>query len=490
MSKPPFNPEDLVGIEPKHVTYVTDQTGSNHDALFVKEVYHTKDGKRYPRLKMVEDYKRPFWVTTEGRRNHNDKKDYEFVANTRKYTSTQIDLGRSVVNVLKDFGRGPNPPIKYLARSPYLYGVDVTSACLIKNDYREQYPDLFSFNTIAGGDIETNVHSKDGEIICMSVTMKERAVLYYLKSWIADIEDPVAKTHEAAEKHIGDTLRKRNVKLDVYVVDSPAKIVMGIVEHLNKWKPDFFTFWNMDFDITNMIRALLDEGIAPKDVFSDPSVPDRYKYFDYRKGQAQKVTASGKTMSINIEDRWSWATHPACWQFIDSLPVYRILRLAAGKDSSYALDYILNKELGISKLKFEATQHLTGLRWHEVMQKDYKIEYGVYNVFDSMTLEMLDEKTNDLASSISLTSKSSEYRNFNSNPKRLCDDMHFWYLDQNPPMVIASSSDQQAEEYDPLVVGHNDWIVTLPSYMAAPNGLECIEELPGYTTGLWAHVAD
>ncbi len=55
-------------------------------------------------------------------------------------------------------------------------------------------------------------------------------------------------------------------------------------------------------------------------------------------GVARHRKSSGKTMSINIEDRWNWVTHPASFQFIDSLPVYRILRIANGKDSSYALD--------------------------------------------------------------------------------------------------------------------------------------------------------
>lgn len=114
--------------------------------------------------------------------------------------------------------------------------------------------------------------------------------------------------------------------------------------------------------------------------------------------------------------------------------------------------------LDFDKLKLKETDHLTGLRWHEVMQKDYRLEYAVYNIVDSVRLEQLDEKTKDLASSISMYSKNSDYKNFNSNPKRLTDDMHFWYLNRPEPAVIGTGSDQMAHELDVHVIGHDDWI--------------------------------
>jgi hypothetical protein len=349
----------------------------------------------------------------------------------------------------------------------------------------------------------------------MSATCKENAILVYLKSWIGDVKDPVGQTYAKAEEYIGDVLKARNIKLEVQIVDNPSDIVILVLQRLHEWQPEFFTFWNVDFDITRMLGALEDAAIDPATVFSDPRVPDQYKYCHYRRGPAQKVTASGKTMSINIEDRWNWLTHPASFQVIDSMPIYRNLRVANGKDSSYALDYILDKELSFThkqtvekpedidtflaevkdklrsnpgstpqfslnkqpiemedirkaqvgdqlavaadfgKLKFDAVKNLSGLRWHEVMQEKYKIEYGIYNVFDSIALELLDEKTNDLASSISMFAKNSDYKNFNSNPKRLCDDMHFWYLNQDPACVIGTSSDEPVDELDKHVIGHD-----------------------------------
>lgn len=536
------------GFEAKHITYVVDQERGLSDMLIVKEVVHLDDGRRVPRLRFEENYKRPFWVTHKGRRNHEEKKDYEFISNLQEFKTTQLDLVKSIAKVL-DINPGHRPQQRVIQRNPYVYGADVNSSCCIKAEYRSKYPDTISFNTVGGGDIETDVVNGTDDIICMSVSHKENVRLVYLKSWIGDIADPVGETLAEAKRLIPSLLEERKLNIEVLIADTPGQVVMRCIEMLHVWKPDWFAFWNMDFDMSKIIRALEKEGIDLATVFSDPTVPQKYKYFNYRKGNTQKTTASGKVMSINVEDRWNWVTHPATFQCIDAMTVYRITRLANGKDPSYALSAILKKELNDSyeskikapgdvqafidkandlvrgkggfvyyyindemvdnfhhdmvkvgdvcevkldfdKLKIRETDQHTGLRWHEVMQTKHKIIYGVYNIVDSIRLEQLDEKTKDLASSITMYSKNSDFKNFNSNPKRLCDDMHFWYLNRPNKSVIGTASDQMSTELDRFVIGHDDWIVTLPSYMAAAEGMDCVEEMRDYLTLIFTHVAD
>lgn len=593
MAKLDYTAEDIVGIEPKHITYVRDQNGKQHDLHVVKEVVHLKDKRRVTRIRQEEDYVRYYYLTHKGQANHNEKKDYEYLRNLKKFSTTQINMAHSIQKALRGYETpdgtkveySPRPRLKQLARMPYLYGSDVNSTCCLKNDYREQWPGLNSRNTVAGGDIETNVYEdgKDGEIICMSVTHKENVYLAYLKRWVHDIKDPVAETKEAMNKlpELVTLMKARNLNIEVEVLDTPAQIVINCINKLHAWQPDFFAFWNMDFDMSRMLKALEDHGVDPAQVFSDPSIPGNYKYFDYKQDNAMSTTASGVTKSKGPEDQWHWVTAPAGFQCIDSLSTYRVTRLAKGKEPSYALDYILKKELSVDdeediadaddlskflkgcqkkidersgahpywsvsdprddiitstiipaenegepdmehidrepvwktvthlefgntihsgwkakmvlnfgKLKFPETDHLTGIEWHIEMQKNHKILYGLYNIIDSIRLEQLDEKTNDLARSITLYSKNSDYKNFNSNPKRLCDDMHFWYLKNEDPSVIGSSSDQMIHELDQYVVGHDGWIVTLPSYMAGPNGIKCVKEFPDYRSLIWTHVAD
>lgn len=618
-----FTKDDIVGVEAKHITHVTEIGGSN-DLHVVKEVIHLKDKRRIPFVKLEYNYERPFWIDPavnkpEHLRPYKEKKDYMLKSKLKQYKTTQAKLARAVAKALNDYSMGPNPRLRQLARSPYLYGADVSSVCCLKNDYRTNYPGLISRNTVAGGDIETNVYESenDGQIICMSVTFKENVYLAYLKHWVSDLKDPVQETLDELER-IPElvTLKKaRNLKIQIEVVETPADIVIQCIRRLHEWKPDFFAFWNIDFDMSKILATLDRYGIDPAQIFSDPKVPQQYRKFHYRQDQAMQVTASGVTKSKGPEDQWHWITAPASFQCIDMMATYRVTRLAKGKEPSYALDAILRKELSVDeeatinteadfdafmatcekaiadrsgshpywsysdpaddkitfetkyesveaeedetdeeeldedyvpdgeddetesyifefddqpmeetqvevrepvfrsanvlewgvnvhpgfkvamklnfgKLKFPETDHLNGIEWHIEMQKHHKVRYGLYNIIDSIRLEQLDERTSDLGNSITLFSKSSDYKNFNSNPKRLCDDMHFWYLNRPEPCVIGTSSDQMVHELDQYVVGHDGWIVTLPSYMAGPNGVKCVKDFPDYRSLIWTHVAD
>lgn len=552
MSNTSYTKEDIVGVEPKHITYVG---GKNHDMHIVKEIIHLKDKRQIPNIRLWEDYERPYWITQKGRRNHQEKKDYEFEKYLTKYKATQLNMPKQIARALENYSAGPNPRMRQLSRSPYLYGADVSSSCCLKNDYQQRYPGLLSRNTVAGGDIETNVYESenDGQIICMSVTHKTKVYLAYLKHWVSDIDDPIGETERMLEEipELVTLKRDRKLQIEIEVCNTPADVVIQCMKRLHEWKPDFFGFWNISFDMSRILACLDKYGIDPAQVFSDAKVPNEYKYFHYREDQAIVTTASGVSKSKGPQDQWHWITAPASFQCIDLMSTYRVTRLAKGKEPSYALDYILNKELNaresvtikdvavdlakfqkscgkhissnvgghanyfvnekqvpeieadkirvgdqllmtmeFGKLKFAEAAHLTGIEWHQFMQTKHKIKYGLYNIIDSIRLEQLDEKTNDLGRSITLFSKASDYKNFSSNPRRLCDDMHFWYLKRPEPCVIGTSSDQMVHELDQFVVAHSDWIVTLPSYMAGQHGIKCIKDLPDYPTLIFTHVAD
>lgn len=571
-------------IEAKHITHVNSKNGKD-DLHVVKEVVHFEDGSKLPRIRQLKNYQRPFWVTKKGLQNHNDKKDFEFVRNLDRFTCTQRQLIGQVHQKLYGYRMSGYVPMRVLARSHYLYGVDVGSVSCLKYDYRKRFPDTITPNTVVGGDIETNVYEddRDGEIICMSVTFKNKAYLAYYKRWVHDIEDPIKATHATIEEipEVKALFEGRGIELEVEVVETPANVVINCIKRLHEWKPDFFSFWNMDFDISRIIKCLEDHAIDPALVFSDPEIPAEYRYFHYRQDSDRNISTSGVNKTKSPEDQWHWVTAPASFQCIDAMSVYRLTRLAAGKAPSYSLDFTLATELNVDeefvintkedldkalddldkllkrrpgsypyykvsnpdndaitkrailtedgneieeqldvtipewvdieepiwdsniktgyrfryildygKLKFPEVDHLIGIEWHREMQVNHKIKYGVYNLVDSIRLEQLDEQIDDLSSNITLYSKYSDYKNFNSNPKRLCDDMHFWYLEHADPKVMASSADEQAHSLDHHTVGANNWIVTLPSYLMAPSGLKVIKEAPNYSTYMYAHNCD
>lgn len=493
---PSYNKEDIVGYECKHAIYA-ESTHNKDDAVVVKEVIHLKDGRKLPNLRVLRNYKRDFWVTKPGYRNHKDKKEWEEITRVQKFSCTQRKLTDAIGKAL---GRpGMQGSLRQLARSPYLYGCDITTPVLVKNRYRTQWPQCIDSNRIAALDIETDVNHIEGDeignIISVGLSFQNRAVLAYTLEFLGTVPNVVEETHRLFDVHLGEYKKKRNIELEVIICDSPAHAVVEVFKRAHAWQPDFISIWNMNFDLPTMIRDLEREGVDPAEVFSDPRVPPEFRFYKYTEGPAQKVTASGKTMANHPADRWHVMECPASFYFIDAMCLYKKVRAAKGNEASYALDYILNKHLGVRKLKFddilerEAPDVRAGsLNWHRLMQSRYRLEYGIYNLFDCISLELLDEKIGDLKLTVSILCEHSEYAKFPSQPRRTVDDLHFFC--QEHGLVIGTTSDQMVEELDQYVLEMTDWIVTLPSHLVVDNGLKMIRELPNLSTSYRAHVAD
>lgn len=290
---------------------------------------------------------------------------------------------------------------------------------------------------------------------------------------------------ERAEK----TLRARStVTIHTELVSSPAQVTNYVFQAAHKHKPDFVAFWNMNFDLPKMIASLDAAGIDPKHVFCEPTLPERYKRFNYRAGQAIKQIAGGRTMSKHPAELWHVVDAPAAFYLVDAMCVFKQVRVTEGNRNSYSLDAILTDELNLGKLKFKEADHLSGLEWHVYMQQNHKIEYLIYNIFDCMSIEILDDKNKDMALTVPTLCQHSDYAKFPSTPRRLCDDMHFYLKQHNK--VISTTSDDMTEALDKHVVGSNDWIVTLPSHLVDDNGLQLLEEAPHVRSMLRVHVAD
>lgn len=477
----------VMGYECKHAVYTRAQDGSDDDLVVVKEWVHQTDGTQTPQLRFYENYERPFWVTHEQNQNHTSKKEWESVKKLKRFKTRQSRLIQSIGRAL---GR-PNikGSLKNIARNPYLYGTDITTPTLIKElNYRRKHPKCMSPNRVAVFDIETDVLNGTELPIMMSLTFKDRAYIAIVKDFVGGLMYVEDRVKSAFTKYLGEYEEKRNIKLEVQLVDTAGQAIIETFKRAHEWKPDFVSIWNIDFDIPRCVMALEKEGIDPAMVFSDPKVPDRYKFFRYKKGNTQKKTASGAIVPIHSAEQWHVAECPASFFLIDSMCVYKRIRLAKQNKPSYSLDAILGSELSLAKLRFKEADQYKGLAWHEFMQAQYKIEYAVYCLFDCIAVELLDEKTKDLCQVISTQSKASEYTIYNSQPKRLVDDLFFFCMDRGK--VPAACSDEMVDELDEFVVGMNDWIVTLPSHLTAPNGLCVLEELPTVRSHIRTHVAD
>jgi hypothetical protein len=161
---------------------------------------------------------------------------------------------------------------------------------------------------------------------------------------------------------------------------------------------------------------------------------------------------------------------------------YRHIRNGEPEEASYSLDNILQKVAKITKLKFEQAKDYTGLKWHQFMQSQYPLEYVVYNMFDCISMEILDEITNDLSISLPMFSGCSDYCDFKSQPKRSSDKLHYFCLRNN--RVIGSVSEEMSTDMDDSTVGLADWITMLQSYLVDDNGICIVKENPTMHTNI------
>lgn len=505
-----------VGYECKHAIYVEAQDGSEDDMLLVKERHHFEDGSTKPNIRLIKNYERQFWVTREGYRKHVDKKEWEHVDRVQAFPTTQAKL---VKNVCRALGRAPvNTTLRMLARSPYLYGTDATTPVLIKGQYQRKWPTAISPNEVGILDIETDMVDGTNEIIMSALTQMvgPRHVRIFqvhtkanLKKLGSSAEQAIDRILKAFQKYVqpkldayGTQVNKQGevivpppfkVDFEFKFVENGGDVAFEMLQKSHQWQFDIMAIWNMDFDVPKMNEALEKYGYNLAKVWSDPKVPAKYQHFKYIQGPSQKITASGKTMSLAPAERWHTVYTPASFYVLDAMCVYLKIRIAKGKEASYALDYILDKVLGktdpdVRKLKFDAAKDYHGGDWHTFMQEHYPAEYSVYNMFDCLSMGLLDYKTTDLRQMVSILNGVSEYHRFGSQPRRTCDDLHFFCLDKG--LVIGSTSDKMEDDNDKHVVPLDGWIVTLPSYLVSDEGLKIVEELPDQNTYVYGHVAD
>jgi hypothetical protein len=513
-------PEGVAGYECKHAFYsaASDYQGkaAGDDIVLVKRNVHYKDGSVKPEVTFIENYERDFYVVNEAHRTYDEKKAWEDEFKCKRFKCRQTKLTDTVIRAL---GRTPSGWVQkgMLFRNPYVYGADITTTAIIKKAYMERFPDHNTESTMAVMDIETDVVTGDGsEIISASFTFRDEIYLAYTEKFIGNITDISRKLQEKYSYYIGgladdlqllldggtlskqrtqvikraqQTLRERStVTINTKLVKTPAQVTQYVFEAAHKCKPDFISFWNINFDLPKMVASLENAGVDPKHVFCDPAVPEKYKRFNYRAGQAIKQKAGGKSSSKHFTELWHVVDAPASFYMIDAMCVFKQVRVTEGMRNSYSLDNILKDELNLGKLKFNESDGMQGLELHVFMQTNFKLDYLIYNIFDCMSIEILDNKTKDMALTVPTLCQHSDYARFPSTPRRLCDDMHFYLKSQKK--VISTTSDDMKEKLDTHVVGSDNWIVTLPSHLVEDNGLQLLKEAPHVRSMLRAHVAD
>lgn len=501
MAQKRIKKEDIASIEGKHVVYCAPPDNRGDDLHVIKEWVTTKDGQRIPTLRFKYNFKRPYYLTKLGHRNHEQKKEWEELSKLDKYMTREYELVQHAAHSLNMYNLPRSK--RDLAMNPYIYGIDISSTSIIKQMYIDGQARTgveTKLCTVAGLDSETDMVRGDGKIIMLGISYKDKAYTAVVKSFVEGIENVEEELQALARKYIPEVMDKRNITWEIELVDTPADTVIQCFKRLHQWKPDWVSVWNLEFDYMKMQEALDDAGIDIAQVFSDPSVPDRFKFFHWQKGSMVKRTEDGKETPIPPQQRWDVATFPASFRLVDSMQAYDKVRTGSALQTSYTLDHICDvskvgwdKETkkGYKKLRFPEDAHLveSSPEWHEFMQRKYKLRYILYNLFDNILLEMLDETTKDLADTVDTFAQSTDLINFRSQPKRKIDECHFEFI-EDYGLVMGSTARDMSTPFDNRLYSLAGWIITLAAHLNSRPGLKIIQDAINLYTNIYMLVYD
>lgn len=482
--------EDIAGIEARFVVHCPAVVRNGDDLHMVKEMIHLKDGTMVPNVRLIKNYQRSFYVTKKASRNHKQNKEWEKIENVTEFKCTQSALSDTIRKATEQQWRQGDP--RQLLRDPYIYGADILSTAVLKQQYMDNFKGKSTRFSVACFDTEKDVIRGTDKIIMATLSMKDKVFTAIDKSFVDGQGNVHDRLQEKLNQYLGKFVEERGIKWEILLVDNDVEIIKECFQRAHAWRPDWLAIWNINFDMPLMLKTLQEAGVRPEDVFCDPGIPYQFRSFYYKQGPKQKRTDSGKVMPIKPAAQWHTVFCPASFYFIDSMCAYRHIRTGSQEEQSYALDAILDKifkdQPEIRKLKFEEASQFTGLEWHQFMQQNYPLEYTIYCVFDCVSMELLDEKTVDLQLTLPSMSGCSDFCNFKSQPRRLVDGLHYFLKDRG--YVIGTTSDEMKIEEDKYTLGLDGWIVTLPAHLVADNGLQCILENPGQRTNIRVHVAD
>lgn len=470
------------------------------DIHVVKERLTLVDGSIRSNLRLIQNFKRPFFITKPSFRNHEQKKETEDLDKVIETKVTQSELRNAVAKALdKPWSKDS---LKQLSASPFLYGTDMSSTSLIKYEYQKRYPEANSAFSVCTFDIETDVINGTELLIMATITFENKCFTAILKDFVKGFSHVEDLLRVKANEYIQSYLEKHNMVPEFYIADDHVDLLKEVFKRLHEWQPDFLAIWNMNFDIPQVLKALQHYGVDPREVLCDPSIPAEYRICRYKQGPNKKVTASGRVIPISPASQWHTLFLTASFYVIDAMCTYKQIRLADQEEPSYALDAILGKRLGIRKLKFEQAEGYNGLKWHQFMQTHYKLEYIIYNIFDSLSMLELDMVTKDLTLTLPSYAGVSDFSEFKSQPRKIADAFYFFCLEHNKVLGTVPPSEQkieadmeeasdEEEEEDPNdeTLSLKNWICTLPSHMVVP-GLCLIEEDPTIATNIRTHVFD
>ena len=377
----------------------------------------------------IENPECSVYITKPQFRSNTIKRECELKSHCDCYRTLYRNIPLTIFNALNN--RNINRPAYGYIRpkdqlsSPYVYGADI--------DYGTQLK--FAYNKRNGGnsprsynvghlDIETDVNGTEQIILITFMNGDGNTYVAILREFytndvpvrpgetkeeiranqdkvinqrLKEVDDLWAKTERDFRSRLTEKVQEKYdksdpIKLHIKVCDTEEEVIRWTFQQIHNCKPDFITIWNIAFDIPYILDRCKFRGIEPTDIFCHPDVPKKWRMCRFKLDKGKKDS--------HITDLWHWLYCTDYTTWIDGMCLYGRLRKAKGRDASYKLNDIGEKEIGAGKLEFGE-----GLGHHE-MQQYHQVEYTVYNVVDVLILRVMELINSDIFNMVMLSGDS------------------------------------------------------------------------------------
>lgn len=408
----------IIGKVFLHSCYIRNK---GDDGVCVSELHYYDNGEIKPALNLIKNPKRKIYITKKKFRNYDLKKERESIDHLDCHTIYNKDMTRKVFEYLNGF-----KPKGYVDRSildsPYVYGGNASIEYLIKRKYYNDFEKTkLPIKGITTGCLDTEfslLPESFNELICLTTTHENKVFtsinIKFFKQYHddtknytdCDMDDLVKESRdilvplieEMFNEHPALSRIKNRLPFEFhyYLGCDELDILKWSFRKIHENKTSFINIWNMGYDIGMILSVLKKYDCDPKELFCSPEIPDEWKSVFYKKD---------RRVASHVTDIWNWLNATSYTQFYDTMSVYAKLRTVNGKESSYALDYILKINGLEGKLKFKVDKSITPGTpdWHRYMVKYEILKYIIYNQADSVWLQLLMWVTNDTTNFFSLS---------------------------------------------------------------------------------------
>lgn len=442
-------------VENKFVIY-----NEEKNIYYSREKIIYQDGREESKLRLLKDYKRPFWLTKPFYQKYKQGKEFEELSRVNVFYAPQNSLyqecwkrlGKTLTSRDRE-----NPFLlrRPVSKNPYVYGISTHGKVYLRSEYRELFGEISTPYVVTPLDIEWDT-VKD-QLCLISFVFNNVCYTFINSEYLNKAEE------QSLYNMFTNNIPTEGFTPKYSFHNNELECIKACFAELHKLKPDIITVWNIEYDIGQILLILERNEIDPKDIFSHPEIEPEDRYFYWKKDKEFRLSSSGVRKGSEPKDRWHILEASCYSYFLDAMSVYNYVRAGRKRvPTGYSLDSILGFELGykFKKLKFKhLTEEYVGLEWHRQMVRAHFKEYIIYNQYDVIAMVILDNKTGDVSKTLPLLSDLNTFDLFPRGPASLVNEMTFFGLKNGK--IMGKADMDQLKEHETL--GLDNWIITLPN---------------------------